>query len=695
MGNNKMNYMIGVDVGGTFTDITLINVNDKKIKNHKIRSTPADPSIAIMNGIKEILTKNNIALSELDYLAHGTTVATNALIERKGARTGLLITEGFRDLLEIGNQTRPSLYDLFKQKPEPFVEGYLREEVKERLYSDGSVYKELDRNSLISSIHSLKDKGVEAVAVNLLFSYINPEHEIIVKKELEKYFPEAYISVSHEIVPEFREYSRLSTTVINAYLGPVIKSYMENFKESVLQSGINVEPYITQSNGGIISINESVSYPIRTAVSGPAAGVVAAAHLGKVIDLKNVITFDVGGTSADISLIENGIPKISTERQIEGYPAKIPMLDIVTIGAGGGSIAWIDEGGALKVGPESAGSNPGPACYGNGGTHPTVSDANLVLGRLNPKGILGGEMSLDINAAKTSIQKYICEKANITLEKAAMGIIDVMNANMIRAIRLISVEQGYDPRDFSLVAFGGGGGLHACALAKELKIPKVVIPPASGTFCSLGLLVTDIRSDYVRSFPLKPIDKNKALLQNFFKEMKKQGIALLDKEHIPESKRKFLYSIEARYVGQNYELPIYFNEEELNNLELLLQLFNKEHQKVYGYSYPDSEIQFINYRLTAIGEQPKAPLHFAEIQKRSDIPIKEYRKVYFSNGNDVAYKLTPIYNRDNLVPGDTFNGPAIIEQMDSTTIILPGQQIYVDSYFNLVISVKENTYEEN
>ncbi|MFC7395464.1 hydantoinase/oxoprolinase family protein [Scopulibacillus cellulosilyticus] len=676
-----MKYMIGVDVGGTFTDLTLVNVGDKTIKNHKVYSTPDDPSVAIMTGIKEIAEMYDVPLQSIDYLAHGTTVATNALIERKGADTGLLVTKGFRDLLEIGDQTRPNLYDLFKRKPEPFVKGYLREEVEERLYADGSVHQELNREALLESISSLKDEGVEAVAVCLLFSYINPKHEKEIVNTLKEHFPEAYVSASHEIVPEFREYSRLSTTVLNAYLGPVIKRYMERFRDKVQTNGIKVDPYITQSNGGIISIQESVSQPIRTAVSGPAAGVVAAQNLGELTGYKNMITFDVGGTSADVSLIDNGTPQISTGREIEGFPAQIPMLDIVTIGAGGGSIAWIDEGGALKVGPESAGSKPGPACYGRGGKRPTVTDAHAVLGRINPNHLLGGRMDLDISAAEEAINEHICQKSNIDRERAAEGILNVVNANMARAIRLVSVEKGYDPREFTLVSFGGAGGLHAASVAKAMNIPRVLVPPASGTYCSMGLLVADVRSDYVRTYPIQPNEENKCDILTLFEEMKSEGEALLIKEQVSEDKRKYIYGIDARYVGQNYELTVTFSEDQLLDLDVLKELFHKEHEKVYSYSKQDADIEFVNYRLTAVGEQPKAPVRYVESEPREKVPVKSYRNVSFSDG----YVKTPIYSRDDLRPGDKLLGPAIIEQMDSTTVILPDQTMTVDHYLNLLI----------
>lgn len=685
-GGSRMGYMVGVDVGGTFTDLTLVDSKNGEIKNHKVSSTPDDPSRAIMQGIREILEMNSIAVEDVQYLAHGTTVATNALIERKGAVTGLIVTEGFRDLLEIGRQTRPSLYNFFAEKPEPVIPGNLRLEVNERLLANGEVYRAVNEVSLKKAIQELKEKGVEAIAVCFLFSYLNPEHEKKAVEMIKEQFPEVYVSASHELVPEFREYSRLSTIALNAYLGPVMKHYMENFLNSVKDYGIPVEPYITQSNGGNISIYESVSFPLRTAVSGPAAGVVAAKNLAELTGYKNMITFDMGGTSADFSLIENGEPKISMEREVEGFPARIPMLDIHACGAGGGSIAYIDKGGALKVGPESAGSTPGPASYGRGGTKPTVTDANVLLGRLNPKEILGGRMNLDREVAKRAIQEQICDHSQLTLEEATAGILSVVNANMSRAIRLISIQKGHDPRDFTLVSFGGAGGLHCSALAKELNIPRILIPPSPGTFCSLGLLVTDVRTDYVSSSLQEASPQNMKFVAEQFEELKEEGVKLLDKENIPESKRKYELVIDMRFKGQNYEIPIPVEWDELTpvGLTALSERFKEQHEKIYGYAKKEGVLEFVNYRLTAVGQLPKAT--FKKSAKTSDSPIpRETRQVYFTEIEEPGYSETKIFAREDLVPGSKVQGPLIVEQMDTTILILPKQTVKVDEYGNLII----------
>jgi N-methylhydantoinase A len=686
-----MSYMVGVDVGGTFTDVTLVDSKTGEIKNHKVSSTPDDPSRAIMKGIKDILEINDIAVEDVQYLAHGTTVATNALIERKGAVTGLIVTEGFRDLLEIGRQTRPSLYNFFEEKPQPVIPGNLRFEASERLLANGQVHKVIDEESLHKAIDALKEQGVKSIAVCFLFSYLNPEHEKVAVDTIRKRFPEVYVSASHEIVPEFREYSRLSTTALNAYLGPVMKNYMENFLNSVKEYGIPAEPYITQSNGGIISIHESVSSPLRTAVSGPAAGVVAAKNLAELTGYKNMITFDMGGTSADFSLIENGEPKISMEREVEGFPARIPMLDIHACGAGGGSIAYIDNGGALKVGPESAGSTPGPASYGRGGTKPTVTDANLLLGRLNPKEILGGRMTVDLEAAKQAINENICEQSLLTLEEATAGIISVVNANMSRAIRLISIQKGHDPRDFTLVSFGGAGGLHCSALAKELNIPRVLIPPSPGTFCSLGLLVTDVRTDYVRSTLEEASPESMKVVASHFEELKEEGIKLLEKENITESKRKYELVIDMRFKGQNYEIPIPVEWDELTptGFATLKDRFQEQHEKIYGYAKKDGILEFVNYRLTAVGQLPKARFEKLNVAGETPVP-RASRQVYFTEIEKPGYYDTKIFAREDLKPGNQLQGPLIVEQMDTTILVLPEQTMKVDEYGNLII----NTFGE-
>lgn len=680
----KLKYMIGVDVGGTFTDISLLNVEKKELNILKVRSTVDDPSLAIVEGIDEVLKTNNVDYSQVTYLAHGTTVATNTLIERTGAKTALITTKGFKDLLEIGDQTRPGLYNYFIQKPEMLIPSGWNHEVSERLLYNGDIYSPLEEKEVGNIVKVLKEKGAESVAVCTLFSYLNPIHEKKIVEIIKELYPDIYVSASHNLVPEFREYPRMSTTVLNAYLGPIMKSYVNNFNNSIKDMGIKVEPYVTQSNGSIISISETIDSPIRTAVSGPSAGVIAANHVAQLCGVKNIITFDMGGTSADVSLIENGEFVLSTDRKINGFPVKTPMIDIDTIGAGGGSIAWLDGGGALKVGPQSAGAKPGPAAYNKGGEKPTVTDANVVLGRLNPEYILGGRMEIRADLAEKSIKDHLSSLTKMNPVEAAAGIIAVVNSNMVRAIRVISVERGYDPREFALVSFGGAGSLHACAVAKELGIKEIIIPSSPGIFCSIGLLVADIKYDYVKSKIMLAEKNNIKEINEIFSKMISQGKKMLDKEGIFEENREYILTIDARYKRQNYELQLAIPEEKLDE-EILNDIkgqFHKEHMKNYGYFDENQPIELINYRVNAIGKTPKPDMPKYPIKDSLNPPIPNAnRQVYFDENK--GFVECPIYTRDDLDAGHEIFGPAVVEQMDTTILINPGWNANVDEYLNI------------
>lgn len=588
-----MGYMIGVDVGGTFTDFSVFNLETGELFHYKDSSTPGDPSRAIVKGVKDVLEIKKAQAQDVVYLAHGTTVGTNALIEKKGARVGLITTEGFKDLMEIGNQKRPSLYDLQAQKPVPLIPSGCNIGVRERIRYDGSVYTPLDEENVRQAVRQLKQYGVQAIAVCTLFSFINPAHENRIKEIIAEEYPEVYTTISSELAPEFREYSRMSTTVLNSYLGPVMKKYVNNFQTSVREMGIQAEPYITQSNGSIISIKETIDCPIKCAVSGPSAGVVAASFIGRQCNADKIITFDMGGTSADISLIENFTPQVSNEREVEGYPARIPMINIITIGAGGGSIAQIDEGGALKVGPKSAGAVPGPACYGRGGTQPVVTDANIVLGKLNQKRILGGRMEVYLDLAHEALDRCICEKSGLSRAQAANGIITVVNSNMVRAVRSVSVEKGYDVREFSLMAFGGAGPLHACEVAKELGIRQVIIPPHPGTLCSLGLLLADTKFDMSRTLILEGKVENLPKFNEQFADMIHQGSEALDREGVTKERRCFEFAVDMRYQRQNFEIsiPVPTGEMTEQDLRRAIADFHAEHKRSYGYCNEQAPVQ--------------------------------------------------------------------------------------------------------
>ncbi len=681
-----MGYMIGVDVGGTFTDFSVFNTVTGKLFHFKHSSTPEDPSKAIVNGISQILQDNGIAADDVSYLAHGTTVATNALIEKKGARIGLITTKGFKDLMEIGWQKRPSLYDLLKGKPESLIPAGLKCEVEERIMYDGSIKTPLNEDDVRQTVRYIKEQQVQAVAVCTLFSFLNSKHEKRIREIIEEEYPGVYITTSHELVPEFREYSRMSTTVLNAYLGPVMEKYVHNFEQSIKAAGILVSPYVTQSNGSVISIAETIDCPIRTAVSGPSAGVIGATYIGRQCGINKIITFDMGGTSADISLIENGKAQLSNERLVEGYPARIPMIDIVTVGAGGGSIAYVDVGGALKVGPKSAGATPGPACYMRGGTRPAVTDANIVLGKLNQKRILGGRMEVDLQLARKALQEEICNKSTLNEQQAAAGVISVVNSNMIRAIRVVSVERGYDAREFTLMAFGGAGPLHACEVARDMGIQSVLIPPSPGTLCSLGLLMADTKFDISRSNVMIAEPENLGKVSDILKTLIAEGDMMLDKEKVAPSDRVYECSIECRYERQNYEISIGVDPNMTQDvLEQMIENFHQEHKRSYGYYNKKMRIQMVNYRISAIGIIIKPDLAEERINPNALPPAPiETRRVLFEGQSD--FLPTHVYQRNDIAPGCTICGPAIIEQMDSTSVIPPDWTAYTDGFHNILVT---------
>lgn len=680
-------YRIGIDVGGTFTDVTLLNAETGKYYTYKLSSTPQDQSVAIMNGTKEILALYQVPAKDVNYFGHGTTVATNMIIERKGANTALLTTGGFRDILEIGRQTRPSLYNLFEDKPETLVKRSHRYEIAERIRSDGTVVKAVDPQQVIAALKQLQQEGVESLAVCFLFSFLNNENEKVVESCIKQVWPEVYYSLSSSILPEFREFERLSTTVINSYLGPKMKLYIDNLQKRVKEVGITVTPYITQSNGGVMSISSTVKTPVQTALSGPSAGVVGAIYIAKAAGFQNLITYDMGGTSTDVSLVKDGSAAYTTKRKICGLPSGVPMIDVHAVGAGGGSVAWVDNAGALKVGPESAGAVPGPVCYDLGGDNPVVTDANLVLGRINPQYFLGGRIRIKADKAEQAIKDKIAVKLGLSVEAAAQGIISVVNSNMARAIRVITVERGYNPSDFTLVAYGGAGPLHAVHLAQDMGIKTVLIPPAPGTLCSLGLLTSDIKKSYVKTWLAKYDEVGPEFVNNIFTSLVNQGNRWLEAENVVEKDRKFNNIVEMRYIGQNYELQVTVPEGQLgaDDFATLKSDFYKEHEQNYGYYNPNSPVQFVNFRSEAVGIVAKPNLSQIETTT-TDISaaLIEMRQVYFAETGSIS---CPVYDRGKIGRIDCVNGPCIIEQMDSTIVIPPNTHFKVDGYGNILVTV--------
>ena len=683
-----MVWRIGVDSGGTFTDVCLFEVESGRVEVWKVPSTPDDPSRGIAQGIEEGIRRVGAAPGDVGYFGHGTTVATNALIQHRGVKTGLITTDGFRDLLEIGRQKRPDLYDLQIDKPEILVTRDLRLEVPERVHHDGTVEIPLDEAAVRAAVRRLKAEGVKAVAVCFLYGFVRSAHEEAAMRIVAEEFPEAFACASHEVAPEFREYERLSTAVVNAYLGPVMQGYIKRLGERVRALGVTATPHLTQSNGGVIGFDAAARLPVRTVLSGPSTGVVGAQAIGKLAGIGNLITFDMGGTSTDVALLANGECSVASEAVVHGYPIKAPMLDIHTVGAGGGSIAHVDSGGLLKVGPRSAGANPGPVCYGLGNGEPTVTDANVVLHTLNPEYLLGGRMKVDQELAKAAIGR-LAERLGMDVMATAQGILSVVTANMAKAIRVISVQRGHDPRDYTLVAFGGAGPVHAARLARELDISRILVPRNPGILCAMGLLLTDLRADFA-STRLTTLDGSAIpAMAAAFATLQAQADHWFAEEEIPAAARKTARTVDMRYAGQNYELPVALPEGEITqaSLDALGEGFAAAHRRMYGFIAEEEPVQLVTFRVEAAGVVEKA-----SFKPRADAGPDASgaqigtREVWLPEAG--GFVTCPVYDREKLDCGNRIEGPAIVEQMDATTVILPGMTGIVEPYMNLILEAK-------
>ena len=724
-----MAWRIGVDSGGTFTDVCLFDDATGRVAVWKVPSTPADPSEGIASGVEQGLAQTGAATADVGYFGHGTTVATNALIQHRGARTGLITTGGFRDLLEIGRQKRPDLYDMQADKPPTLVSRDLRLEVPERMRHDGSVEIPLDEAAFRAAVRTLRSANVDAVAVCFLYGFIQIEHEQTAARILAEEFPDAFASISHQVAPEFREFERLSTTVVNAYLGPVMRRYIARLAERLQRLGVKATPHLTQSKGGVIGFDQAARLPVRTVLSGPSTGVVGAQAIGRLTGLNDLITFDMGGTSTDVALLEAGHCRLTGEAMVHGYPIKAPMLDIHTVGAGGGSIAFIDNGGLLKVGPRSAGADPGPVCYGLGNDEATVTDANVVLGTLNPEFLLGGRMKVRHDLAVAAIDR-LAGPLGLDRMATAQGILSVVTANMARAIRVISVQRGYDPRDYTLIAFGGAGPLHAARLARELDIGRVLVPLTPGILCAMGLLLTDLRADFAvtRLATMKPLrsvgpppvtaldpppvipglvpvtntaagaasgprDKpgddevgTIATLETAFRDLDAMAAEWFAAEAIPVAARRVARTVDMRYAGQNYELPIPVPEGDITagTLAVLAARFAEAHQRLYGFAAAEDPVQMVTFRVEASGLVPKASFAAGEdAGSDATAAVIGTRSVWLPEAG--GFTDCPVYARERLRAGNRFAGPAIIEQMDATTVVLPGMVAAVERHLNLTI----------
>ena len=674
-------YRIGIDVGGTFTDFTLLNESTGQLYFHKTPSTTGDPSRAVEIGLTECVKTQRIDPKDIVYLGHGTTVALNMLLERRAKTIGLLTTKGFRDVLEIARQVRPNLYDYEVTRPEPLARRAHRIEIPERITVDGRTLIPLDLTSVSEAAVLLRDAGVDAVAICFLHAYRFPEHERRAGEIVRRILPDAFVSLSSDVLSEFREYERSSTTAVNAYVGPRMKGYIGQLENRIKRIGAERSPYIIHSNGGLLNINAAATYPVRTCLSGPAAGVVGAAAVAKASGYPDILAFDVGGTSTDVSLVLGGRPLFTSERTVAGYPIKSPAVDVNAIGAGGGSIAWIDGGGALKVGPQSAGAEPGPAAYGRGGEEVTLTDANIVLGRLNPAALLAGRMMMDADAARHAVELKIAGPLNLSVEEAAIGIIRVAASGIARAIRSVASAKGHNPADFSLFAYGGAGPLLACDVNDEVGCKRILVPREPGTLCARGILLSDLTFDFVKTLLCRAEEDGWQQAKAAFVNLETQATKWLIADDVPQDAREYRRYIEARYEGQSFEVRVEFKTslEEVSMIDFI-NAFHAEHKTQFSYDIPDRCIEIVNCRLEAVGQTPKPPM---ENDRSVADKLMTTRYVHF--GTNSGWQEAAVYERRSLSTGETIKGPAIIEEMSSTTIVPPNYKVMTDTVGNLTL----------
>jgi N-methylhydantoinase A len=677
-------YRLSTDVGGTFTDGVLLDETTGAIKVSKVSSTPKNPAI----GTIQCTERFEILLSEVSFLVHGTTVVINALLEGKGAKTALITTKGFRDVLEIGRSNRTEMYNALYKKPTPLVPRYLRLEVKERMGGDSKVLIPLEIRDLAQVIEQMRKKEVESIAVCLINAYANPKHEQEIGKLLDERYPEATVSLSHNITRRYYEYERTSTTVQNAYVMPVVQRYVRCLEEELIKRRFQSVLQIMQSNGGIMQSAVAREMPISMVESGPVAGAIGGAQLASMIGYNNVITYDMGGTTAKTSIVREGLPETTDQYLIERRPILLPVVDIREIGAGGGSIAWIDEAGALHVGPQSAGAEPGPACYMQGGLEPTVTDADLQLGILDPDYFLGGEKDISPELARETIEK-VARYFDISVDEAALGIIKIVNNNMSGLLQSMTVKRGYDPRDFAMVAFGGAGPTHAAAIAKELNIPTVIVPPVPGVFSAWGMLMADLRHDFSQTYIKLMSDVDTETVNRIFKDLETRVRELFERENIRDENIGMTYQMDLRYYGQEHTLTV-SAPSKLTDADkgMLEKSFDELHLKVYGHNAPEESKEIVSLKVIGIGKVRKPVLQ--TIKRGGETPASQSklgkRKVYLGDGR---YQEFSIYQRNKLRAENTIPGPAIIEEPTSTTVVGQHQICSVDQWGNLIITLDE------
>jgi N-methylhydantoinase A len=679
-----MEIHIGVDVGGTFTDFAVSVPGENRHIRYKIPSTPDRPDVAIVEGIATVLAEHGLDAGNVIRLSHGTTVGTNALIQRKVGKVAVVTNQGFRDLLEIGRQVRPKVYDIHLDFPKPLVPRRLRLEVRGRRRADGSAHVPLDEDGVREAGRRLASEGIDCVAVCFLHSYAYPEDEERAVEILREVLPDSvYVLSSTEVYPEFREYERFSTAVLNGALLTVVDAYLDRFSDEVARLGVPAEPKVSQSSGGLMSVHMTRKLPIRACLSGPAAGVLGAAHRAPAAGFRNVITLDIGGTSADVSVLIDGAATEVHNRMLAGFPLRLPALDVNAVGAGGGSIAWIDVDGLLKVGPQSAGAHPGPACYGLGGVEATLTDANVLLVRLNDQALLDGRMQIRRDLAEASIGR-LAEELGLDLMETARGIIRVACATVVKAIRPLSVERGYDPADFCLFPFGGAGPLLATEIARDLGIKTIIVPPSPGILCAEGLLNSDLTADFVMTALMPLREDSHDTLNAMRRELRQKVEDWFGHEAVLADQRRVQWTAEMRYRGQNYELSLPLEDGDLGaeDCEGLVATFHAAHKRSYGFHSKTETVEFVNLKVKAVGLYDKPPLPL--LAERPDAEPASRRRTFFTTG---TWHDTPVFQRDSLAAGQALTGPAIIEQLDATTLIFPGDRGVVDAWGNLIVTL--------
>jgi N-methylhydantoinase A len=691
-------FRVGVDIGGTFTDLVLVDDATGELSVGKVLTTPSDPSHAVADVLGQMLAASATPADQVRHVIHGTTLVTNAIIERKGARTALLTTRGFRDAYEIAREHRYDLYDLFLEMPEPLVPRYLRFEVDERVYADGSVAHSPDPNAVAKLVSELRDKDIEAIAICFVHSYANPSHEQLVGAIVGEIAPGIRVSLSSEVVPEIREYERTSTTVVNVYVQDMVEKYLAELVKRLKELGIaNGELLLMLSSGGISTVETAARFPLRLLESGPAGGALASAYYGQLAHVRDLLAFDMGGTTAKLCVIEDGHPLTSTEFEVDrkyrfkkgsGLPVKVPVVELIEIGAGGGSIARVDSLGLLKVGPDSAGADPGPACYGRGGRQPTVTDADLLLGYLDPNFFLGGQLRLDRAAAEEAIRTQVAEPLGMSPTRAAWGIHQLVNEGMASAARVHAIERGKDPRGLPLFAFGGAGPGHGFGVARILHSPRMLVPFGAGVTSAIGFLTAPLAFDFVRSFLAQLDTVNWEHVNALLADMAGQGDAILARSGVPPDDRRFSRQVDLRYVGQGHEIRVDLPDGPLgaDSVSTIRLTFERVYSSLFGRTGPDVPLEGVSWRLLASGPVPSVNLHAAQLDARSGNDArKSERQVYFPESEE--HRPVPVYDRYLLAPGSAFEGPAIVEERESTTVIGPGARVEVDQSRNLSVSL--------